>query len=75
MIRLLAISGSLREYSSNTNLLRALISLVPEGVEITPLFGLGRTAPISTRPRSRTFSAHRHRVSSANRIGGRGFDQ
>lgn len=35
MIRLLAISGSLRPASSNTTLLRAAAALAPEGVEIT----------------------------------------
>jgi chromate reductase, NAD(P)H dehydrogenase (quinone) len=40
-IRILAISGSLRAASSNTAVLRALIALAPENVEITLFGGLG----------------------------------
>jgi len=35
MIRILAISGSLRRSSSNTSLLRAVANLAPKGIEIT----------------------------------------
>jgi NAD(P)H-dependent FMN reductase len=41
MLRILAISGSLRLASSNTALLRAAVTLAPEGVEITLYGGLG----------------------------------
>lgn len=41
VIRILAISGSLRTASSNTALLRAATTLAPEGVEITVYGGLG----------------------------------
>lgn len=41
LIRLLAISGSLRAASSNTTLLRAATALAPEGVEIFIYGGLG----------------------------------
>jgi len=40
MIRILAISGSLRRSSSNTTLLRAAANLAPKGVEITLYDGL-----------------------------------
>lgn len=40
-IRILAISGSLRAASSNTAVLRAVIALAPEDVEITLYGGLG----------------------------------
>ena len=40
MIRILAISGSLRRSSSNTTLLRAASNLTPTGVEITLYDGL-----------------------------------
>src|SRR5260370_1418906 len=40
MIRILAISGSLRRSSSNSRLLRAAANLAPEGVEITLYDGL-----------------------------------
>ena len=39
-VRILAISGSLRAASSNTALLRAAVSLVPEGVEVALYEGL-----------------------------------
>lgn len=41
MIRILAISGSLRAASSNTILLRAATKLAPEGIEIALYGGLG----------------------------------
>ncbi|MHB8370671.1 MAG: NADPH-dependent FMN reductase [Leptospirales bacterium] len=41
VIRILAISGSLRKASSNTALLRAASMLAPEGLEITVYAGLG----------------------------------
>ncbi len=41
LIRILAISGSLRQVSSNTNLLHAAISLSPEYVEMNLYHGLG----------------------------------
>ncbi len=41
MIRILAISGSLRQVSSNTALLEAAIALSPENVEIRLYGGLG----------------------------------
>lgn len=41
MIHILAISGSLRQVSSNTVLLQAAISLLPEGVEMKLYGGLG----------------------------------
>ncbi|WP_218081697.1 NADPH-dependent FMN reductase [Anthocerotibacter panamensis] len=41
MIRILAISGSLRRISSNTKLLQAACTLAPEGIEITVYRGLG----------------------------------
>jgi NAD(P)H-dependent FMN reductase len=41
VLRILAISGSLRTTSSNTALLRAAIALAPEGVGITVYGGLG----------------------------------
>jgi chromate reductase, NAD(P)H dehydrogenase (quinone) len=41
MIRILAISGSLRQASSNTALLEAVIALSPENVEIRLYGGLG----------------------------------
>ena len=40
MVRVLAISGSLRKTSSNTALLRAASLLAPEGIEITLYAGL-----------------------------------
>ncbi len=40
-MHILAISGSLRAASSNTVLLRAAVSLAPEGVEVTVYGGLG----------------------------------
>jgi chromate reductase len=40
-MKLLAISGSLRQVSSNTALLRAAAALAPEGVEIVLYDGLG----------------------------------
>jgi chromate reductase len=40
-IRILAISGSLRAASSNTAVVRALIALAPENVDITLFGGLG----------------------------------
>jgi chromate reductase len=40
-IQILAISGSLRAASSNTAVLRALIALAPDNVEITLYSGLG----------------------------------
>lgn len=40
MMRILAVSGSLRAASSNTALLRAAATLAPEGVEIVPYGGL-----------------------------------
>src|SRR5689334_3710681 len=40
MIRILAISGSLRRFSSNTTLLQAAARLAPPGVEITLYDGL-----------------------------------
>ena len=41
MTRILAISGSLRRQSSNTNLLRVMAMLAPEGVSISLYHGLG----------------------------------
>src|SRR5437764_1175741 len=41
MVRILAISGSLRAVSSNTALLRAAAALAPEGVEVELYGGLG----------------------------------
>ncbi|HLK61499.1 MAG TPA: NADPH-dependent FMN reductase [Chthonomonadaceae bacterium] len=40
-MRILAISGSLRQASSNTTLLRAAVALAPEGVEMALYEGLG----------------------------------
>ena len=40
-IRILAISGSLRQISSNTTLLQAAIALAPKGVEMQLYSGLG----------------------------------
>ena len=40
-MRILAISGSLRGASSNTQLLRALTALAPEGVEVSLYNGIG----------------------------------
>ena len=40
-MQILAISGSLRTNSSNTNLLRAATTLAPRGVEISLWDGLG----------------------------------
>jgi NAD(P)H-dependent FMN reductase len=40
-LRILAISGSLRQGSSNTALLQAAIALLPEGVEMKLYAGLG----------------------------------
>lgn len=40
-MRILAISGSLRAASSNSVLLRAAVSLVPEGVELIVFDGIG----------------------------------
>lgn len=44
MIKILAISGSLRRASSNTTLLRALVGLAPAGVAINVYGGLGDLA-------------------------------
>jgi NAD(P)H-dependent FMN reductase len=41
MVRILAISGSLRALSSNTALLRAAAALAPDGVEVELYGGLG----------------------------------
>ncbi len=40
-MRILAVSGSLRERSFNTSLLRAAIEAAPEGVELEPWEGIG----------------------------------
>ncbi|MFC5475896.1 NADPH-dependent FMN reductase [Paraherbaspirillum soli] len=42
MIKLLAISGSLRQASANTALLRAAIGIAPRGAEITLYEGVGQ---------------------------------
>jgi NAD(P)H-dependent FMN reductase len=41
LVRLLAISGSLRAVSSNTTLLQAAAALAPDGIEIVLYMGLG----------------------------------
>jgi chromate reductase, NAD(P)H dehydrogenase (quinone) len=41
MIKILAISGSLRSSSSNTNILRALVDLAPENTQIEIYEGIG----------------------------------
>lgn len=46
-IRILAISGSLRQVSSNTALLNAAIALAPENVEIKLYGGLGDLPPFN----------------------------
>ena len=46
-MRILAISGSLRNGSSNTNLLLAAAQLVPAGVEMTLYTGLGDLPPFN----------------------------
>jgi chromate reductase, NAD(P)H dehydrogenase (quinone) len=46
-IRILAISGSLRQVSSNTSLLNAAITLAPENVEIKLYGGLGELPPFN----------------------------
>jgi chromate reductase, NAD(P)H dehydrogenase (quinone) len=46
-IRILAISGSLRQISSNTALLNAAIALAPENVEIKLYGGLGDLPPFN----------------------------
>jgi chromate reductase len=40
-MRILAVSGSLRESSFNTSLLRAAVEAAPEGVELEPWEGIG----------------------------------
>lgn len=47
MIRLLGISGSLRQGSSNTAMLHAARGLVPAGVEFSVYAGLGELAPFN----------------------------
>ncbi|MGV0028209.1 NADPH-dependent FMN reductase [Phormidesmis priestleyi] len=47
MIRILAISGSLRKVSSNTALLNAAIALAPKNVEIKLYGGLGELPPFN----------------------------
>ena len=47
MIRILAISGSLRQVSSNTALLQAAIALAPAQVEIKLYSGLGNLPPFN----------------------------
>jgi chromate reductase, NAD(P)H dehydrogenase (quinone) len=46
-IRILAISGSLRQVSSNTSLLNAAVALAPENVEIKLYGGLGELPPFN----------------------------
>ncbi|HNO11651.1 MAG TPA: NAD(P)H-dependent oxidoreductase, partial [bacterium] len=41
MIKILAISGSLRKNSYNSALLRAMIKLAPENVSVELFYGLG----------------------------------
>jgi chromate reductase len=45
VLRILGISGSLRQGSHNTNLLRAAAELLPPGVELRPLDGLRELPP------------------------------
>ena len=47
MMKLLAISGSLRVSSSNTALVRAVAELAPEGVEVTIYDGLSSLPPFN----------------------------
>lgn len=46
-IKVLAISGSLREGSFNTNALKAAVELAPEGMEIEIFKGLGELPPFN----------------------------
>jgi chromate reductase len=72
MIRILAISGSLRADSSNTRLLRAMAILAPESVEIELFDGIGElphfNSDLDVEPGPPSVVAFRERLKAADGV-------